>query len=97
MYNSCSLNYIISQLLEVELSCQQTGENTCLCSHHYLIFYKLLTDKPCAACGKTPGKQKGFNRKCPDLKFINMFLQNHCGFEGEIKTSDHICKSCYGI
>ena len=29
---------IISQLLEVELSCQQTGENTCLCSHHYHTF-----------------------------------------------------------
>ena len=30
---------IISQLLEVELSCQQTGENTCLCLHHYRFTY----------------------------------------------------------
>ena len=34
----------ISQLLEVELSCQQTGENTCLCSHHYRFTYIPLTE-----------------------------------------------------
>ena len=32
----------ISQLLEVELSCQQTGENTCLYSHHYRFTYMYI-------------------------------------------------------
>ena len=68
---------------------------TPLCNHHYYMVYNALQPQQtnCPTCGISLKHIK--SRPCPNVELIEKHLRDSAGFDGNLRSGDKVCYSCY--